>query len=154
VARKDFKLLLAYENPKFQQAVIRNISRTYSVSGVRNAKQLFERLRHREYSLVIVDYRLSGLLPEEMDQKIVRFCPNVVFVVYSASERRGAAEKLHKFRALDYLIHTPKIPDFAEKIHKAVRWTILQTEVRSLSSKISKVAETIRSLSKRMEKVL
>ncbi|MBI4549901.1 MAG: response regulator [Candidatus Omnitrophica bacterium] len=154
MARKDFKLLLACENPKFQRAVLRNISKIYSVSGARNAKQLFERLRHNEYSLVIVDYRLSGLRPEETDQKIARFCPNVMFVVYSAAERKSAAEKLHKFRALDYLIHTPKIPDFAEKIHKAVRWTILQTEVRSLSSKISKVAETIRTLSKRIEKVL
>lgn len=152
MAKKDFHLLLALENQGLQRRLVRKLAPIYSVSGARNGKDLAAKLRAREQSLVIVDHHFSGLEVESLQEKIVRFCPNVIYVVYSLKERERIARKLSKHRAIDYILYTPKMLDLTEKLHKAVRWTILQTEVSELSTKISRVAESIRQISQKIQK--
>ncbi len=152
MAKKDFKLLLAFENRKFQTRIIQKLRAVYTVSGVKSLKDLTEKLRRIEPSLVIVDQRFGNREAGELQEQIIRFCPHIVFVVYSHAERRSVAKRLRKYRAIDYIIYNSRILDFTEKVHKAVRWTILQNEVKLLSTKVNRIAESIKVISKRIEK--
>ncbi len=154
MAKKDFRLLLACENQKLQARIIQSLKATYSIAGARNSNDFFSKLRQKDYSLAIVDHHFGGQMEvEDLHHKIVRFCPNVVFVVYSEAEQKSISKKIQKYRAIDYILYSSKLIDFVEKIHKAVRWTILQSEVTGLGIKITQVAESIKTLSKKIEKV-
>ncbi len=151
MAKKDFHLLLVFDNKKYQAKIVRELKPVYTVAGATTSNDLFTKLRKKEWSLVIIDHEFSRMKTEELQQKIVRFCPHTVFVVYSHLEKEKIAEKLKRYRAIDFILYTPKVFDFAEKVHKAVRWTILQTEIMFLSGKITLLADSIKTLSKKIE---
>lgn len=151
MAKKNFHLLLVFENKKFQASLIKELKPVYTVAGAATAKDLFAKLRKKDWSLVIIDHEFSSMKTDELQQKIVRFCPHIVFVVYSHLERDKISEQLKRYRAIDYILYTPKVFDFGEKVHKAVRWTLLQKEIMFLSGKITTLADSIKTLSKKIE---
>ena len=151
MAKKDFHLLLVFENKKFQANLVKELRPVYTVAGALTAKDLFAKLRRKEWSMVVIDHEFSHMKTDELQQKIVRLCPHIVFVVYSHLERDKIAEQLKRYRAIDYILFTPKVFDFAEKVHKAVRWTVLQKDIVSLSGKITTLADSIKTLSKKIE---
>lgn len=153
MARKDFKLLVACENQKFQARVIRGLKDIYTVAGARSTRDLARKLRGTDYDLVIADQRFGGLGARELHQTIVRYTPHAVFVVYSQAERKSVAWTLHRRRAMDYILYTRRLEEFLERVHKVTRWTILQCEVLKLSEKITRLADRIKALSKKIETV-
>ena len=150
MAKKDFKLLVACNNKKFLKNLVRKLIPIYTVKGAKDIRELAVKLKTPQ-SLVVIDHQFMGFDAVELQKKISPYCQNLVFVVYSEAERKAVTEKTKKYRAIDYILYTPRVMDFAEKIHKAVRWNILQSEVSYLGLKISTVAESIKKLSKKIE---
>lgn len=153
MAKKEVRLLLACESKKLQANLLRRLRTVYTVTGAKDLRDLSHQLKIREHSLVIVDHTFGGLDVEDLEQKINRFCHNIVFIVYSEAERKAVAKALKRYRAVDYILYTPRLHDMIEKFHKAIRWTLLQNDVTGLSQKITRVAESIKTLSRKIEKM-
>ena len=153
MAKKDFKLLLALDNRNSLRKVRSELDRTYTVKSAVDIKDLSQKLKAANFNLVIIDHDFSGMLTEDLQQKITHYCPNTIYVVYSEEERRRITKQLHKHRAIDFILYSQRLYDFVEKIHKGVRWTVLQMEVTSLGQKITRVAESIKDLSRKIEKL-
>jgi DNA-binding NtrC family response regulator len=152
MAKKDFRILVAVSNPSFSRKVVNELRKTYTVHMAKNIRDFSHKIHKKDFDLIIIDYRFSGMRAEDVYQGIMLLHPNALFVVYTAKDKKELAMRLWKRRALDYITATKDVFHFAEEVHKCVRWIVEKTDMTQLSKKIDEMAESIKNISRRIER--
>ncbi len=154
MAKKDFRILIAISERAFAEKVLKELRKTYTVHLAKDLKEFSAKVHKLDLDLVVIDYRFSGVKAEDIYHGIEVLHPNAVFVIYAEKDRRDLAVRLWKRRAFDYIVHTRDVYSFIEEINKCVRWAIQKAQVESLRKKMDALAETVRELSRKIQRTL
>ena len=152
--KREFKILLAITDQNFATRVAKALRQTYSVQQAKDIKDLSAKVHKYDFSLIIIDYRFSGMKAEDVYQGVELLHPNALFVIYTQKDKRDLAMKVWKRRALDYIVYTRDIYSFAEEVNKCVRWILQKTEATYLGKRIDDLADSIKNLSRRIDRTI
>jgi len=154
MARKDFRILIALPDSAFTKAVVTELRKFYSVQKAKDINHFSNKIHKTEFDLIIVDYKLSNMKPEDVTQGAELFHPNAVFIVYTEQGKEKLAMRTWKRRAFDYILYTDDVYNFTEEVHKSARWTLQKRIVSGLGEKIDVLSGSIQEFSKQIEDML
>lgn len=150
MAKKDFSLLVAVKDGKLRNKLAAALKTIYTVKTAGDLAQLGRAKPEDRYSLLLCDYRLMKGNVKTLEVSLLEAASAIIFLVYSERERKRLAQARSRKRAIDYVIYEANFYALTEKIHKAVRWTILQSEMSGLSVKLTEISRAVEMLTQKV----
>ncbi len=93
----------------------------YEVETISDPKKVMDKLKEKQYQIIILDLKMPGISGEELLKKIREFDKDICIIIYTGYPSIKSAVETMKYQVFDYLKKPLEIDAFREVIKKAIK---------------------------------